>query len=65
MRPPDAPTSDSATQVRAQREQTKKDRKQIKALAETAALLVLQKKPRRSGGRRGRMIRHADRRHAV
>jgi len=47
--------ADSAAQARAQREQTKKDRKQIrklekelhrkeKALAEAAALLVLQKK---------------------
>jgi hypothetical protein len=50
---------------------TKKEKKRVKdlerdlsrkdwALAETAALLVLRKRLRRSGGRRGRMISRSD-----
>ena len=66
----------SRSLTKAERQALKKERKKNrylekelnrkeKALAETAALLVLKKKPRHSGGARGRMISQAARQSAI
>ncbi|MDO8863777.1 hypothetical protein Q6D67_18960 [Haliea sp. E1-2-M8] len=62
----------TAVERREWQQERKKSRKPVnelnrkeKALAEAAALLVLQKKPERSGGQRGRLIVEADRQEAI
>ncbi|EDT37906.1 hypothetical protein BamMEX5DRAFT_6320 [Burkholderia ambifaria MEX-5] len=67
-----AANANAAEQAREQHHQSKEDKQRIKqlekelqrkekALAEAAALLILRKKPRRSGGQRGRLINVPDR----